>query len=123
MAYYSFDGTWLSNFDYQKMDDKELYNLAIYWAVQTFTTVGYGDVGGKNSTERLFGSAMMVIGVLAFSFANGSFASIIQNYDAQNSQLLEKSATLNKIYLDFKLPLDLYVRIKKAVGYESKKDI
>lgn len=76
-----YNNTWLSNFDYEKMKDSDLYYLAIYWAVQTFTTVGYGDVSSVNSTERIFCAAMMVTGVLAFSFANGAFASIIQNYD------------------------------------------
>lgn len=28
-----YNDTWLSNFDYHKMDDSDLYYLAIYWAV------------------------------------------------------------------------------------------
>ena len=30
---------------------------------------------------------------------------------------------LNKVYKDYQLPLDLYIRLKKSMGYESKKDI
>ena len=30
---------------------------------------------------------------------------------------------LNRIYKDYLLPLELYIRLKKAMGYESKKDI
>lgn len=62
-----------------------MYVLAIYWAVQTATTVGYGDISSVNSTERLFCAAMMVIGVISFSFANGALSSIIQNYDLSNA--------------------------------------
>lgn len=58
-----------------------MYVIAIYWAVQTVTTVGYGDVSSDNSAERLICALMMVIGVLSFSFANGSFSSLISNYD------------------------------------------
>ena len=41
---------------------------------------------------------MMVIGVWAFSFANGSLASIISNYDISNAAYTEKLEILNKIY-------------------------
>ena len=50
---------------------------AIYWTVTTIATVGYGDVVAVNTTERIFCSCAMIIGVLAFTFANGSFASIL----------------------------------------------
>lgn len=58
-------------------DSKELYAISFYWSVQTVTTVGYGDVGSTNSTERIFCAVIMVFGVIAFSFANGSLASIM----------------------------------------------
>ena len=65
----------------------------------------------------------MVFGVIAFSFANGSLASIMQNYDQTNARYQERLVTLNKIYKDYKLPLDLYIKLKKSMFYENKKDI
>merc|ERR1712100_998862 len=59
----------------------------------------------------------MIIGVGGFSFANGSLASILNNYDSHNKQLQEKIGTLNKIYNDYNLPLDVYVDTKKVVEY------
>ena len=41
---------------------------------------------------------MMIIGVISFSFANGSLASILANYDEQNAELQEKVNILNKVY-------------------------
>ena len=63
--------------DGTKNSNSDVYAIAIYWCVTTITTVGYGDIGGNNNAERIFCSVMMVIGVVAFSFANGSLASII----------------------------------------------
>jgi hypothetical protein len=71
----------LSAYKDDTLGSKDMYIIAIYWAVQTATTVGYGDVLTTNSTERIFCAFMMVIGVIAFSFANGALSSIIQNYD------------------------------------------
>lgn len=113
----------MESYDEQDLNNTDLYAIAVYWAIQTITTVGYGDISSKNTTERLFCGLMMVVGVVAFSFANGSLTSIIQNYDVQNADYNSKLETLNKIYQDYKLPLDLFIRIKKSMGYESKKDI
>ena len=74
-----FEGTWAHKY----YDDKEnsLYMTSFYWTITTITTVGYGDISGTNDIEKLFCSLMMLFGVIAFSFANGSLASIISNYD------------------------------------------
>ena len=80
------------------MSGGELYAKSFYWTIQTITTVGYGDMPAKNATEWVFCALMMVIGVISFSFANGSLASILANYDEQNAELQEKINILNKIY-------------------------
>lgn len=101
----------------------ELYAVAFYWSVTTITTVGYGDISGTNNFERLFCSVMMIAGVVSFSFASGSLASIIQNYDNTNAILQERLVLLNKVYKEYKLPLELFIKIKKSMGYESKQDM
>ena len=65
------------NLAYSDVSDVELYVTGCYWTITTIATVGYGDVVGINTTERIFCSIAMVIGVLSFTFANGSFASIL----------------------------------------------
>lgn len=78
--------TWLESYS-EIMDAKELYVLAIYWTIQTITTVGYGDIGIMNTLEVVFCSIIMVVGVIGFSFANGSLTSILSSYDSQNNAL------------------------------------
>jgi VIT1/CCC1 family predicted Fe2+/Mn2+ transporter len=53
-----------------------LYEISLYWTITTITTVGYGDISGNNQLERIFCMFVMIIGVAAFTFANGSLASI-----------------------------------------------
>jgi hypothetical protein len=81
-----------------KYTEKELYWTSFYWTVTTITTVGYGDISGGNNMERIFCSVVMIVGVFAFSFANGSLASIMSNYDSSNAGYIEKMEILNKIY-------------------------
>lgn len=97
-----------------------MYAMSFYWTITTITTVGYGDINGTNTTEYIFCSVMMVIGVVGFSFANGSLASIISNYDSQNAELSEKIKTMNKVYKKYYLPLDLYVRCKRVLEFQTQ---
>ena len=75
----SMKGTWAEK--YVEDVQNSLYMTSFYWTITTITTVGYGDISGTNDIEKLFCSLMMLFGVIAFSFANGSLASIISNYD------------------------------------------
>jgi hypothetical protein len=77
-----FEGTWLARFyDQYGTDENALYSLSLYWTVTTITTVGYGDIVGTNTQERIFCSLIMIIGVISFSFANGALATILASSD------------------------------------------
>lgn len=119
----SYQHTWLEPYMDEEYKPIELYVVAFYWSVTTIMTVGYGDISGSNNLERVFCSIMMIAGVISFSFASGSLASIIQNYDSTNAEMQERLVMLSKIYKEFKLPLELYIKIRKSMGYESKKDM
>lgn len=59
----------------------------------------------------------MIIGVVAFSVLSGSLANILQNYDVSNAQFQEKVMILNRLYKDYYLPLELYLRLKQSIRY------
>src|SRR5262245_25203582 len=49
--------------------------LGIWWAIQTVTTVGYGDVVPTTVTGRLVGSGVMVLGIAFISFVTAGVTS------------------------------------------------
>lgn len=69
------DGTWLE--ELEGMNELELYLTSFYFTIETITTVGYGDIGPLTPVEKIFCIATMILGVIAFSFASGSLASIL----------------------------------------------
>ena len=104
------EDTWLSDYE-----DDRLYLTSYYFIVTTITTVGYGDISGGTPGEQIFCIIIMVVGVISFSFASGSLASIMQNYDSKNAVYNEKMKKLKKIYEDYNIPYDLYGKMKTSI--------
>jgi voltage-gated potassium channel len=53
------------------------FGLAFWWALQTVTTVGYGDVVPTGSTGKIIGSIEMVLGVSFISFLTAGVTSVV----------------------------------------------
>lgn len=62
---------------YKDMDNSDQYLTAMYYAFTTITTVGYGDISGITSIEKIFCIFIMFIGVIFFTLGSGALASIL----------------------------------------------
>ena len=51
--------------------------IALWWAVQTFTTVGYGDVVPNTTAGRVVGGFVMVFGITFLSFLTATVTSVL----------------------------------------------
>ena len=74
------DSTWIEmcQGDYgAASNDFEVYICSCYYVMTTTSTVGYGDISPCTSIERIFGMALMLLGVIAFTFVSGALASIL----------------------------------------------
>jgi hypothetical protein len=68
---------WIYSKDFIDLDNFDLYVASFYFSVTTIVTVGYGDITAQSSGEKLVCCLLMLIGVVAFSFATGALSSII----------------------------------------------
>ena len=114
---------WILSNGFEDQEIAELYTTAFYFTVTTITTVGYGDISGTNTTERVICIFLMIIGVLFFSFSSGSLTQIISNYEKVNLKLQEKQEVLNKIYKEYSIPSQLYYEILTAIKFDTSKDL
>ena len=75
---------WIIEEGLEDLTKMQLYVSATYYIVATITTVGYGDISGQNTSERLLACFLMVTGVVFFAISSGSLTTIIANVDMEN---------------------------------------
>lgn len=79
--------TWVFRMDLIDSDPFTQYIASYYWAFQTLTTVGYGDIHPVTSTERIIGITWMITGVGFYSFTIGNLSNILANIDKRALKL------------------------------------
>jgi voltage-gated potassium channel len=57
--------------------DFKTYGDALWWAVATVTTVGYGDIVPKTTVGRTVASLLMITGFAFLSLITGTIASVL----------------------------------------------
>jgi voltage-gated potassium channel len=55
--------------------------LALWWALETFTTVGYGDIVPTTTWGKVVGGLMMVFGIMFLSFLTAAVTSTLIRRD------------------------------------------
>lgn len=71
---------------------------SFYWAFQTITTVGYGDINAETPGERVLAIIWMIVGVGFYSFTIGNLSSILADMD-RRSLILKVSLSFRANYI------------------------
>eukprot|EP00992_Anisonema_acinus_P009570 TRINITY_DN5780_c0_g1_i1.p1 TRINITY_DN5780_c0_g1~~TRINITY_DN5780_c0_g1_i1.p1 ORF type:complete len:767 (+),score=109.83 TRINITY_DN5780_c0_g1_i1:45-2345(+) len=77
---------------------------ALYWAITTLSTVGYGDIVPDNLQQKLYASVMMMVGTTVLSFLIGHLSLILQRSDRQHELEDEKTQRLLELMEFYKVP-------------------
>lgn len=84
------------------------YTFAFYWALQTLTTVGFGDTTIITVFERVFAIAWMIIGVAFYSYAIGAMTNYIEALDRDKEELNHKLSVLKEYRVNQSMPMYMY---------------
>ena len=75
--------TWVARLDLNYESTPVKYSSAMYWAFQTLTTVGYGDVRAVRNDERIIAIIWMVFGVGFYAYIIGYIQTILNEIDVR----------------------------------------
>lgn len=92
-------------------DDFPSLGLAIWWALQTVTTVGYGDVVPTTAVGRVIGGIEMVIGISFIAFLTAGVTSIVIQRGSAKAQAVERAHDER----DAKTILDALIETRQAI--------
>jgi voltage-gated potassium channel len=85
--------------------------LAVWWALQTVTTVGYGDVVPTTTVGRVIGGIEMVLGISFITFLAAGVTSIVIERGSAKAQAVERAHDER----DAKTILDALVETRQAI--------
>ena len=83
------------------------YTAAIYYALVTMTTIGYGDILPANNDERIFCTVTMLVGASIFAYAITNMCTVVHN--------LNPSSVYNKGRMDELTDLCNFMKINKTM--------
>ena len=124
--HYSF----LSNSDWEftELTGTELTIVAMYYALTSLSTCGFGDLYPKTDFERLFCSMMLLSGVSVFSYVLGELRYMMTNLKNSDGDIDEKEKLemffllLQKFNYGRQLNLQLQSDIRAYMDYKWNND-
>ena len=94
------------------------YMISVYWAIQTVTTVGFGDIGIKHREEYVLAIIWMYFGVFIYMLFIGNVSNIIANIDSKAFELSQKIETLTNISIKIDMPPGTAIRIQRYFEHD-----
>jgi len=83
------------------------YLVAVYWAVTTITTVGYGDITPGTALERCFVSMAMLLGATFYGYLVGTITSIVASIDLNCSAYYDRLDLIHAWLSHHSIPIEM----------------
>ncbi len=109
------DVTTLSSFD--------LYIISLYWAIVTFSTVGYGDFSASNNVEeQIFSMLYIMINIIIQAWMIGSITLLVVKGDEKTGVYRDALHVLHQysVLNDFERPFEKGLRTQLKLEFDNK---
>ena len=95
-----------------------IYFTSFYFIITTLTTVGYGDITGKNIKETIFQIYLLIFGIVAYSWLISNLSNMILEKNKMTELFNEKVRILDNIRLQYNvMNEELYTKIYRYLEY------
>ena len=89
----------------------ETYTRALYWAITTLTTVGYGDITPETVGQQYYTMMVMIAGVGSYGYVIGNVASFLANMDLVKAGYRKKMEEITAFLNYRSVPPELQQRV------------
>ncbi|XP_072518578.1 cyclic nucleotide-gated cation channel alpha-3-like [Salminus brasiliensis] len=107
--------SWLSEFDIYFFP--EVYRYAVYWALATYTTTGYGDIKPITFREVIFAIFIMILLKIHVNYNMGRISSTQTNNQSAQVAFEEKLQTIQAYMVDHNIPSSLQNQVIRFYNY------
>ncbi|KRX10444.1 Cyclic nucleotide-binding protein [Pseudocohnilembus persalinus] len=115
---------WIDHVDPERqLSEVDYYIFGLYWAIQTLTTVGFGDIMGFTDEERIVSMLWMTFGIGIYSYTLGAISTMIIETDSRMNNLEHGIILLDEFCRETGINMKLKFRIKKALQFNTSKTI
>lgn len=106
--------TWVDGFEGHDAVDtvEKLYIAALYFTSYTLTSVGYGDIGPKNITERVICTVIIFVSGISWAYVLGQFCGTVASMNAREDEFRTVMNDLNIMMRDRDLPKPMRHRLR-----------
>jgi len=115
--------TWVAKHNLVDAGAWTQYVASFYWASQTLTTVGFGDIAPGTPVERIIAILWMIVGVGVYSFTIGNLSSLLSNMDRRATILKKKISTFNNFASKVKIPDFLRLKVQRFFELNHKENV
>ena len=119
VIYPNFDN-WVSVAGFLDSGNSSVYVLSLYWTIEIFATVGFGDVTPTNNYERALCMFWLVTGTLLFSTIVGTVVSALTASDTRAQIVSTKLAEMETLAQDLQLSYELKRFIHEKVATDTE---
>ena len=108
---------WLRVYCLQLADPASLYVSALYWALTTMFTVGYGDIVAATNLERCYTIFIMLVAGILQGIVFGNIGVALYAFDHTNHALRTQLGVVRALQTHHSMPAPLIRRLRDAARY------